>query len=459
MKRILLFSILICLGFIRLAAQDHTQELFNLLMCNDFFKARIYQQKNKEQIDVEGDLFYKYRMSYFLNKLDSAAIYLDKFIVKYPDFLPNESEKLYLYNLLIDLYTDTGNYNKLVDTYNDVEQLLVNLNSNSDSIWKKDQLMALSYFRNEAKKKINSPSLEITKIEKKVESIDLYESAFITTIADFNGIPLKTVLDTGNDFYLFLSKRNADKCRFKEVLSQTDSIPLNGTMVRASYALVDSIKIGSVLFTNVPAFVLHDDFISLLPDSLLLDDNEKMQYNSFFESCDAIIGLSLLRQLGNICLDWKNKKMILNLKEEVVVDHVEPNIFLSERKLFTGISINNNAYVGFVDTGNCYSCINLNPEFYKKNSSSIFLCPQEQEKGVAGVLKVDKKAKYKSVRSPIIIYGQQSIPMRKKDDCIVWSDTPMPEGAWKDGLVGLLFLKQLGNNLKIDFVNMRITAY
>ena len=49
--------------------------------------------------------------------------------------------------------------------------------------------------------------------------------------------------------------------------------------------------------------------------------------------------------------------------------------------------------------------------------------------------------------------------MRKKDDCIVWSDTPMPEGAWKDGLVGLLFLKQLGNNLKIDFVNMRITAY
>lgn len=76
-------------------------------------------------------------MCYYLNKLDSAAFYLEKFIKESPSFANNESEKLFLYNLLIGVYNDAENHRKLVDTYNDVEQLIENSTFINDTIWKR----------------------------------------------------------------------------------------------------------------------------------------------------------------------------------------------------------------------------------------------------------------------------------------------------------------------------------
>lgn len=446
MKRIILFSILILSNFMCAIAQDHTQELLNLLMRDDFISARVYHQNYKDNIDEEGEIFYKYKMSYYLNKLDSAAFYLEKFIKESPSFANNESEKLFLYNLLIGVYIDAENHRKLVDTYNDVEQLIENSAFINDAIWKKNQLMAISNFRNQAKMKLSVPSLIVTKHENEIEPVDLQaDNAFITTNAEFNGVPLKTVFDTGNDYYIILSKNKADQCQFSDIAMQTDSIPLNGMMVRANYVMVDSIKVGSVLFKNVPALVLNDDNLSLPADT------------SFY-SFDAIIGLPLMRQLGSISLDWEKKKMVLNVKEEVGISNAEPNMYFSNRKMYLGLTINNNDFVGFVDTGNCYSLINLNPDFYAKNSSSISLYPEEQERGIAGLTNVDRNAKYRFVRDANVIYDHEQIPLKEKSDCIVWLDKPMPEGLWRDGLIGLQFFKRLGSTIKFDFVNMRIVA-
>lgn len=53
MKRIILFSILILSNFMCAIAQDHTQELLNLLMRDDFISARVYHQDYKDNIDEE----------------------------------------------------------------------------------------------------------------------------------------------------------------------------------------------------------------------------------------------------------------------------------------------------------------------------------------------------------------------------------------------------------------------
>ena len=446
MKKVILFSVLIFSRIMCVIAQDHTQELLNLLMRDDFINARVYHQNYTDNIDEEGEIFYKYKMSYYLNKLDSAAFYLEKFMRESPSFANNESEKLFLYNLLIGLYNDAENHRKLVDTYDAVAQLIENSNSINDTVWKKNQLRAISNFRNQAKMKISVPSLQVIKYKKVIAPVNLQDdNAFITTNAEFNGVPLKTVFDTGNDYYIVISKKKANQCHFSDIAMQTDSVPLNGTMVMANYVLVDSIKVGSVLFKNVPAFVLDDDILSLPADT------------SFY-SFDAIIGLPLMRQLGSISLDWKNKKMVLNVKEDVATSNAEPNMYLSDRRMYLGLSINNNEFVGFVDTGNCYSLININPDFYTKNSSSIFLHPEKQERGIAGLTSVDKSAKYKFVCDANIIYDHKQILLKESSDCIVWLDKPMPEGLWKDGLIGLLFFKRLGSNIKLDFVNMRIES-
>lgn len=457
MKRVFLFTILIYFGLINIVAQNHTQELINLLMQDNFFKARDYHQAYKDQIDAGGELFYKYRMSYFQNKPDSAVIYLEKFVKDYPNFAPDEFNKLSLYNLLINLYTDVEDNQKLVDTYNKAEQLILTAPFNNDSVWKQNQLALLSYFRSEVKKKPNTP-IDVVRTSNKTDVIALQKGSFITAIAQFNGVSLRAVFDTGSGFHLFIKKEYADKCQFKEIPSQTDSVQLNGTMVRAGFALVDSIKIGPILFTNITAFVLHDDPKSLLPDSISLDDKERKGYNSFFESCDVIVGLPLLRLLGSICVDWEKNTMTMKPRLEVPIENVSSNMIISERRLFTELSINNIDCVGSVDTGNSLSCINLNPEFYAKNSSSILLSQGEKSKNVSGMTSIDRGVKYKHVLNPTIVSGMETVSLEEPDDCIVWLDKPKSKRGWEDGEVGLLFLKQLGSNVKIDFVNMRIIS-
>lgn len=352
-------------------------------------------------------------------------------------------------------------YSRLIGAYDMIEQIIKQppFDGEEYAEWQKTQIALLTQFKSDAEKDNMSISkMEVVRDSKGSKKVKLDNNSLVsalTATAEFNGVPLKTIFDTGADIPVVVMKEYAEKCGFKEIPSPQDSFPLNGSLVRANMALIDSIKAGSIIFKNVVALVIHDDPFSFLTDSVSLSQEEKEKYKSMARSFDAIIGLPTLKSLGSIQLDFRKKEMILNLKSEVARAKRDANIFISKDQLFMGLSINNRSYVGFVDTGNEQNCINLSSEFYAANRDHITLSPQEKKIGIASLAIADKNASYKAVINPIVTYSGKTLSLEKADDCIVQLDGPT-ELHHRDGVIGLSFFKRLGTKVNLDFVNMNI---
>lgn len=82
--------------------ENKIQELIELLNNGEFSKLKELHQQIGETIPPELELYYKFRMTQFLNKKDSTTIYLEKILTDYTDFFKNET---------------MGGYEKLFDTY------------------------------------------------------------------------------------------------------------------------------------------------------------------------------------------------------------------------------------------------------------------------------------------------------------------------------------------------------
>lgn len=453
--------ILFCLSLLQLKAQTNpTQDLMNLLMQDEFFKARDYYQTNKEQIAEGGELFYKYRMSYLSNKPDSAAIYLENFITDYTKAVPADSKIIFV-NLLVSLYTEMKDYSKLVDTYDMIEQLLKQAPFDGEEYteWKKEQFALLSQFKSDAQKNsISIPKMQVIRDAEGNQKIKLKKDPAIsvpTAIAEFNDVPLTAIFDTGSDIPVIVKKKYAEKCRFKEIPSPQDSFPLNGALVKANTALIDSIRVGSFIFKNIVALVIQDDLSSLFPDSTSLSKEEKKDYNSAAELFDAIIGLPVLKSLGSIQFDFEKEEMILNSQSEVANTKKDANIFISGNQLFMRLSVNDRDFIGFVDTGNEFTCVELSSAFYTSNQDYITLSSQEKQIGIASLATITKNASYKTITNPIVKYDGKTISLEKDDDCVVKLDSPDPLHH-RDGGIGLLLFKRIGSKVNLDFVNMSI---
>lgn len=281
MKRII-FAIFVSLIVVELKAQiNSTQKLMNLLMQDEFFDARDYYRMHKEQITTGGELFYKYRMSYLSNNLDSASVFLEDFVTNFTDDFSIEN-KVVFFNLQVSLYTEMKDYTKLIETYDRIEHLIKQppFDGQEYAEWQNTQFALMKQFKCEARKNSSIPKMDVKRDNKVNNSIKLEKDSLIsliTAMAEFNNVPLKTVFDTGVSIPVLIMKQYAEKCGFKEIVSPVDSFPLNGVMVRANPALIDSIRIGSVIFTNVVGLVIHDNPISLLSDSVILNEEQKKE--------------------------------------------------------------------------------------------------------------------------------------------------------------------------------------
>lgn len=455
----LFFKVLVCFNMLGLHAQvDSTQTLMNLLMQDEFFKARDYYRAYDKQIAAAGKQFYKYRMNYLSNNLDSASIYLDDFITNYTKDARIDN-KIVFVNLQVLLYTEMKDYAKLIDTYDKIEQLIKQppFDSEEYAEWQKAQFALMDQFKSDARKNLSIPKMCVSRDNKGSKLVKLENDSLISSViamAEFNNIPLKTIFDTGASIPVIISKQYADKCHFKEIPSPVDSFPLNGSMVRAHQALIDSIRVGSLIFTNAVGLVIHDNSILLLPDSALLNEDQKKNYDSVVKSFDAIIGMPLLKSLGSMQLDWKKREMQLNLKSEVVKKKHDSNIFISKEELYMGLSVNGKSYTGFADLGNGHTCIELSSDFYAKNKNYLTLSQFEQKRGIASLATVNKDVGYKAVINPRIKYGSRSLSLKNEHDCVVSQDAFSSFG--KDGQIGLLFFKRMAKKISLDFVNMSI---
>lgn len=421
MEKLFIIILVACTNVVIVWGQnaDCSQVLINLLMRDDCFQARNYKQQHNDNIVEEVELFYKYKMNGFLNRPDSAAIYLERIFEKYPAFMTDNVTKLGFFNNLIGLYNETENYKKLVETYDRIEKFILAESFSDNNSWKKDQLALLDNFRLEAKKKPHAPKIEVVRCgNDKNVTVSIQKESFITILAECNGKSLKTVFDTGLPSYLFVSKANADKCQFKEIPSSTDSLLVNGIMARANWALADSIRIGNILFTNIPVFVLHDKYSSLLPENSLSEE-QVVKYDSLMSVSDAIIGLPLLQKLGSIELDWEKNLMNLKTKSEIPRINKYSNMYIKNGGLYTHLLINDIDYTGVLDTGaNVF--IELNKQFYESNSTNLPIDQnKEEEKTVTWGISVATQSKTRYLLNPKVVFDSKIMKLDRSNVTVV----------------------------------------
>ena len=334
---------------------NHSQNLVDMLMRGDCIRAWNYERQYRDSISKEAALFYQYRMNDLLNRPDSAAICLEQLLDKYPYFM--RDDKLSLLDALIGLYKETEDYKKAVETYNREEQLIRTGSFNDNKNLKTGLLALLDRLRKEAREKIGSSKTHITKISPRETSIKLMPSPFIMVPITCNGKKLRTIIDTGGEYDLLITgndQRKRPKVASEIKSPPTGSIAFKGTTLDVAEVLMDSIVVGNVLLTNVPALVVHKPYSLLLQDALLARQ-EKIRCDSLMSSFDAIIGLPLLKKLGNIEIDWKKAELCIKTKAEVPLKDEKPNMYILDDILYTEICVNSIPCTGVADTGAAYT--------------------------------------------------------------------------------------------------------
>lgn len=150
--RILLY-IVISLITTNIIAQTKNYQwlLVDALAKDDFFKACEYKNVCGDTIAKSLDIFYQYKMYGYLNKPDSSAICLEKVLKEYPDFFSAPQTKFAYLNILIELWQNCENYEKLLEAYNMAEHLISTTNAGEN--WTYQQFAILKQLKVEAQKK------------------------------------------------------------------------------------------------------------------------------------------------------------------------------------------------------------------------------------------------------------------------------------------------------------------
>lgn len=455
---LLMFSSVFTVNIIGQDSYSQQEALAYMLSQDKFFEVRQQRKLCGDSIDEALELCYAYKMHGYLNRPDSSAVYLNRLLKEYPHFFGNRDSKVYFANKLLELYSDMGNYSKMLDAYDTVEGVIRLYLSGSDSIWAIQQLEAISQLRKIPQARRVIPQMTVTNLslEKEV-CVSFTEESILTSDIECNGIPLKTWIDTGWGNAVFMTKVIADSCKAREIPLSEDSIWVNDVLVRVHRALIDSLKIGSILFSHVPVIVVHDNFSSFVSDSIVSE--EKLQkYNSIMNSTSCIIGLPLLNKLGSILFDWEQRTMKIKLAENIVSNETESNIFIGKSNmLYTGIFINSLRFIGLVDTGAPKDCIVMTKSFYDANKEYLPINEVLKGKNVhIGRFMRIRTTKCKVILEPEVIFDSKVIRLGD-EDVIAYQNISYPE-IMSDGLVGCEFLKRLGKKVKIDFVNMQIAA-
>lgn len=102
---------------------ERLQELDKLMYNGKYFESKeLYKNlSDTTTIPSDLDLFCKFRMAQFLNKTDSAAYYLEKYIPYYYEDFGDEA--LILYSHLFDAYIELGDRDKALCTYQQMKRI------------------------------------------------------------------------------------------------------------------------------------------------------------------------------------------------------------------------------------------------------------------------------------------------------------------------------------------------
>lgn len=121
-KLLTVCTLLLSLGL--QAQEPHPQDrLGNLLSWDDFFGAREQRNICGNNIHESMDWYYKSKMHAYMGRTDSAAVYLEKIFLTYPDFFSGTDWKIFNVNTLLGYLDEAQNYKKMLDIYDLAESI------------------------------------------------------------------------------------------------------------------------------------------------------------------------------------------------------------------------------------------------------------------------------------------------------------------------------------------------
>ena len=456
MRKILLtISLSIYFVVSSFAQQNYAQELVNLMQQGRYSDAKELCINHAAQLpsnDRALEVLYKSHMSLFLNKPDSAAIYMEDLLANH-EMIMGPVVGVY-YGRLLQVYDDTQRFKDgvlLCDKYlNYMKRNPFDLNQDfvrNETNWIDSVKSALK------DRGLSEPLIKIARTNHENNAIKLNDGEYIRFNAQYNDIPLQTFFDTGVTEYFFITKNLADKIGVKIIDTKQDSIKrLNGIPTKAMKGVIDKIELGNLKLSNIPVLVFYDPFYSHLPDTL--SNTERAKVEDVFSENQLIMGLPAMLLIGKFEFDWVKRTLSFPEDTEKVKTNTSPNMYLTGRYPYALLKINGLSYTGYLDTGD-NDFLSMEFPFYERNNSSIQLDLVTPKKPLTyhGMNRSNFNLPYELVKDPWIYSNGMQINPDVNKVVIV---NKMRNFNTYDGTVGVRFLYRMGPKVILDFKNMRI---
>ncbi|WP_278718405.1 retropepsin-like aspartic protease [Bacteroides caecimuris] len=455
MKKILsVLSLSVFFVISSFAQRNYAQELVDLLQQGKCFDAMDLCITHADQLPANDrvlEKLYKSHMSLFLNKPDSAAIYLEDLLTNHELIMGPMIGAYYV--RLLQVYDDTQRFKdgiKLCDKFlGYLKRNPFDLNQNiisSDINWTDSVKSALK------NRDLNEPRIKIVRTNNKKNAIKLNEGEYIRFNAQYNNIPFQTFFDTGVSEYFFVTKKIADKIGVRIIdTKQNGVIKFNGVETKALKGVIDKINIGNLELFNIPVMVFDAPFYSHLPDTL--NDLVRSKIEDTLSENQVIMGLPTMLLIGKVEFDWNKRTISFPGYTGDEKTNNLPNIYLVWRTPYTRLKINGLSYTGYLDSGD-NEFLSIEFPFYERNRSSIQIDSVIQKTPLSyhGMTGSAFNLPYEVVKDPwIYSNGKQINP----DERVIIVNRMRHFDSF-DGTVGVHFFYRLGTKVILDFNNMRI---
>lgn len=440
-----------------LLGQDNSSlRLVDLLNNGGYFESRELHQQMRDTISPDIELYYKFKTAQFVNKKDSAVVYLEKILKEYPDLFGQET--INVYELLFDFYINLRNIDKGLYTY---ERIMRHLKENKYNI-DKDKLSQLEkdteYQLCQLKSLINKPKIRI-KRKNTNDSIRILGELKPQIIAHFNQLALKTILDTGAQQFCVMDKNIADCIGVKYDTAALCSKGIINGAIPIKKAVVDSIEIGNVTLYNIPVEVSESALNLSFSDSLNTNHKEQniTKYSNECLTTPIIVGLPLMQLIGKLLIDNENRKITFPVYNDDSYFSKEPNLFIYNGSLYTHMKINEKEFTAFLDTG-AETFIGIDTAFYEKYKKDIKIDSITSiiPFSVMTLHHVQNNISYMIPYKPKIKFEDSIIRLFRKRSVMIYPLCTIFPVKYFDGVVGYYCLKRLGKKVLLDFDNMRL---
>lgn len=215
---------------------------------------------------------------------------------------------------------------------------------------------------------------------------------------------------------------------------------------------LDSIRIGSILFKNVPALVSKVATPTKGIDKHKLSKKEAKRIKEIYaEANKPKIGLPIIRQLETIAIDWKRQEISFPVDSLPNADIEEKMYFayVDYPYLFMPITISKKTAIGKISTGDVVY-IKMCDKFYKKHqfpsenwNKSMYVTTDGNAVFIPNLI----------LKSPSLTINGRPIDTKEKIDIV-------PETATSyDVLLGLTFFQSIGQTIVFDFKQMKIKGW